>query len=68
MARIVINLRSKYLFFGASGLTFMYLLIHINMMTSAIDIFFLDKIAYLILLLFTAGFFWVPYQFNEQFT
>lgn len=67
MVKITINLRSKWIFFTFSLLCGIYVLYQINFITSAIDIKFLDIVFYYFLLAMTALFYWIPFQFTEQF-
>jgi hypothetical protein len=67
MAKLIINLRSKYTFFSLSGLCFLYLIYHLTSMMASIDITGVDKVIFYIMVLFTALLFWVPFQFNELF-
>lgn len=68
MVKLTINLRSKYTFFTISGLILLFLLFYITRMMWSIDLTGLDRLIYFLLIILTTFMFWVPYQFNEQFT
>ncbi len=67
MTNITINLSSKWIFFGASGLGLIYLIFYINYLTSSIHITGLDKLGFFLIMIFIAAAFWTPYQFNDKF-
>ena len=67
MVKITLNLRSKKLFFFISFLGLLFLVYHIHNLTWSIDITGMDKFLYLVIIIFTASMFWIPFQFNEQF-
>ncbi len=68
MVKLTINLRSKWIFFVASGICLFLLMLNINGITSAIDIQFSQILMYYVLCILCAGLYWVPFQFNQEFT
>lgn len=66
--KLTINIRDKRLFFLGSGLTFIYLIYHINVLTSALMISGGDILFYYLLCGIITLLFWTPFQFNRQFT
>ena len=68
MAKLTINLTNKYFFIVLSGLCFIWLIIHITIMSGSIDITGMDKLLYFVIIILCTFFFWVPFQYNEKFT
>ncbi len=66
MVKLVINLRSKKVFFSGAALTLMYLIYHINTLTSATFITGWTVLTYYMLITLTAFLYWFPYQFNKE--
>ncbi len=68
MVRLTINLRSKYLFFGGSAFTLLMLIFHVNSMMASVILSGLDILLYFTLISICALLYWVPFQFNQEFT
>ena len=67
MVKLTLNLRSKKLFFTLSGLSLIFLILHLNKMMLSIDIKAFDIFLVFVIILLTTVTYWIPYQFNEQF-
>ena len=67
MVKLSLNLRSKKSFFVLSFFGLMYLIVQINKITSSIDIKGFDIVVFFLIIIYTAGMFWIPYYFNDKF-
>ncbi len=65
--KLVINLRSKKVFFILSGLGAVFMIYQIGYITSSINIKAIDIIILFLSIVFTSATFWTPYQFNDKF-
>jgi len=68
MVTLTINLRDKRIFFTLFGMGLIYLIYHVNGMSYSLNLTGWDISLFFLIIIATTAMFWIPYQYNEQFT